>query len=450
MPWCDALGFTPWPLLPVAGRPLISYWFELCTDLGLCEVQILVGEGGERIESYCGAGEAWGLSIRYCLMRDEENPASYLQRDPSRWEQGLFFIGGAVFPLRTRHFVEGSLATLKASGCRITSSGLLEVLLCAAGEFGNMAEIDPPSGASGLEFIRLESLNQYYRVNMDLLRGGIQRYVSGGYSATDGSFIGRNVVTPPSVSLTPPLVIGNDCRIGALSSVGPHTVIADHVLIDQQCDVRESIILPNTYIGRNLEISGKIVCGGRIADPEDGTCMEIEDSWLVASTRSARNAKDAVRGAAGWILSLLLLLIQAIPFSVLYGLIRLRREGRLVRKTCYCTRSMRKNLLLFEASASSSSRLLSCFRRGALDRVPLLIEVLRGRLWLCGQVPLDVLNDPSPPDPEHYFPGVYRLTDVFPDIDPAMDARHYAHTRSIRSDLRILAIVLMRGAGGRP
>lgn len=453
--WTDVLGEHPWVLLPVAGRPLLSYWLELCVDLGITDVQVLLGRHAEYIEMFCGNGEKWGLNIDYSFIRDEEEPQGYLSRDPDRWSDGLLYIGDAVFPRRCADFKTEKLKLLQ-DGCYVTSddscvlfSGRrhedIEHFIMTGRCSASSSCVDPCDGAGpcrtpaacGLDFTVIRDITHYYRLNMEIVHNEMNRYLSSGYSSSDGASIGYNVITPPSVNFMPPLAIGNDCRIGAMSSIGSGTIISDHVLIDRQCEISDSIILSDTYIGRNLEIAGKIVSGNRIIDPEDGTCLEIEDPWLVAQTRPRDYMRDFLRAVFSWEFSLLLVVIQLIPFILLYSLIRLFKRGRYVAREYWGVGGKKVRLLHFISSEPVPCLLLMLFCGTSLDRFPQLLKVLSGKLWLCGQVPKTVSSGKIKEN-HRYFPAVFSYSDAFIEIDKQMDALYYAHTRSLAADLRIL------------
>lgn len=55
----------PKPLVPVKGRPFLGYQLELLSRHGIGEILLLTGYKGEMIESTFGAGEAFGLRLRY-------------------------------------------------------------------------------------------------------------------------------------------------------------------------------------------------------------------------------------------------------------------------------------------------------------------------------------------------------------------------------------------------
>lgn len=61
---------VPKPLLEVAGKCLIEYHLQHLVSAGFTEVVINLAWLGEKIESYLGAGEQYGLRIRY--SREEE------------------------------------------------------------------------------------------------------------------------------------------------------------------------------------------------------------------------------------------------------------------------------------------------------------------------------------------------------------------------------------------
>jgi hypothetical protein len=475
-PWAEVLGEHPWALLPVGGRPLLSYWLELCIDLGIADVQIILGQDAEYVEMFCGNGEKWGLNINYSFIRAEDHPQIYLSRDPERWNDGLLYVGESIFPRRRQDFTQEKLQHL-SDGCYVQNDGRCALFIgrqheeiehfISTGQCSTGTSCADPCGGTelcrtpalcGLDFTVIRDITHYYRLNMEIVRNEMNRYLSSGYSSADGASIGYNVITPPSVTLTPPLAIGNDCRIGAISVIGPGSVISDHVLIDRQCEISDSIILSDTYIGRNLEIKGKIVAGNRIIDPEDGTCLEIEDPWLVAQTRPRNYMRDFLRAVFGWEFALLLIILQCVPFILLYSLIRLFGCGRFVDRDLWGIGGTKIRVSHFVAAGQVPSLLLMIFYGTSLDRFPQLLGVLTGKLWLCGQTP-KVANGNELKDSKRYFPAVFSYADAFIEIDKQMDALYYAHTRSLAADLcilrhalfnRLIEVETVSGAVARP
>lgn len=56
---------TPKPLLPVTGKPLIVWHLERLARAGFRDIVINHAHLGDQIEALLGAGDAWGVNIRY-------------------------------------------------------------------------------------------------------------------------------------------------------------------------------------------------------------------------------------------------------------------------------------------------------------------------------------------------------------------------------------------------
>ncbi len=287
-PWGETLGRIPWPLLPVANRPLVDYWLEACAEQGIVHVQLVCGEGADEIEAFAGDGSRWGLKIDYRPARSGESPLDFLRADARCWNEGLFYVGAPVFLRRRRAFKPSGFQNLQA--CRCGPEGQPRFLFGRTGAEVEMLLDGAPCPKNGLEQIHvqcfaIDSVSAWFDLNMKLAEGEFTRYVTAGFSDSDCSSIGYNVITPPSVRLRPPVLIGNNCHFGAMSTIGGNAVVGDHVVVDSRTELENCVILRDTYIGRNLEIKNKIVSGNRLIDPADGTVVEIDDSWLVARNR---------------------------------------------------------------------------------------------------------------------------------------------------------------------
>jgi hypothetical protein len=441
-PWAESMGTIPWALLPVANRPLLDYWLEACAEQGIGQVQVILGEGAERIEKFAGDGSRWGLKINYSFARTSEEPLDYLIATSDRWSDGLLFIGGPFFLRRRQGFESAGFQSLEA--CRHVHNGHTLFL------FGkNGAEVESllngTNGSDrGLQQIHihpfpLDSTAAYFDLNMKMVAGEFSRYVTAGFSDSDRSSIGYNVLTPPSARLRPPVLIGNDCRFGAMTTVGNNAVIGDHVIVDAHTELSDCLILQDTYIGQNLEIKNKIVSGNRLVSPEDGTSIEIEDSWVVARNRPEMRTEDLLRYTILWCLALVVALVQLLPFCILYPLVYFSRIGKYERERFHDPRTGYTNLLVFRKLENRRSAVYSIFRAFTLDRFPWLLLALRGRLFVCGQPPMrHPVDDAVVRQLPQYFPAVFSYADYYKDSDRLVDSLWYAHIRSLFEDVKIL------------
>ncbi|MEN8254814.1 MAG: NDP-sugar synthase [Verrucomicrobiota bacterium] len=440
--WAEDLGDAPWPLLPVANRPLLDYWLETCAELGIGRVQVILGEGAEQIEEFAETGSRWGVEIQYSFARTSEQPLDYLKATADRWSDGLLFVGGAFFLRRRQAYRPAGFKSLDA--CTHMSGDRILFLFGKTGDEVEALLDGRLDSGRGLEQIHIhpydiDSIPTYFELNMKMVAGEFSRYLTAGFSDANRSSVGYNVLTPPSAHLRPPLIIGNDCSFGAMTTVGPKVVVADHVIVDSHTRLSNCLILRDTYIGQNLEIENKIVSGNRLVSAKDGTAIEIDDSWLVARNRPEMRTEDLVRYTILWFLALGVGIVQVVPFCILYPLVRATRIGTYHREIFHDPRTGFVKLPVFKKLENRKSVVYRLFRAATLDRFPRLLLALRGRLFVCGQPPMR-----HPDDDEiikqlpQYYPAVFSYADYSMDSDRLMDSLWYAHIRSLFEDVKIL------------
>ncbi len=449
----DLPGDSPWCLAPLGGKPLLEYWFEWAAQLGANEVRLVLGDGAFEVESYCGDGSRWGLKIVYGFLKDEADPELYLRRTPGAWDDGLLYTCGPVFPQR---LAAGTFPVIKEGQTWLAQDGDKTICLLSTSAQDIRAFLGGTLPAApgqwfdlGFDPLLVQDVKAYYELNMRLVKGENSRYVPQGYGGRDGTSIGYNVQLPPSVELRPPFTIGNDCRFHSIAVIGPNAVIGNRVIVDSQTELSDSIVLDGTYLGRNLEIKGKIVTGTKIISPADGTIVEITDPWLLARLEAPVRFSDCTRLLAGWLLAVILTLAQALPFALLYPLVFLSGDG-LFRSSPRLGRRMRVLRIPHWESLNPSSWKVRLFTGLSLDLFPMLALAACGRLWLCGHTPLHPERDMALHKRLHrYFPAAI----VYPArpgtaCDPATEmanALYYERYASLREDVR----TVLRTLAGR-
>jgi len=445
--WVSALGDTPWALLPVANRPLLDYWLETCSEQGIGNIQLVLGEGAKRIEDYAGDGRRWNVRIHYSFARPGESAVQYLRSVSAHWQEGLFFISGPLFLRRRQAYAAGSLKNIDA--CLHAFDGEPWFVFGKNGDEVS-ALLDGNSGARfGLEQAHIQPFQiggtaAYFDLNMKMVAGEFARYTTAGFSGADGSSIGFNVRTPPSSHLEAPILVGDDCRFGAMTTIGPNAVIANHVIVDAHSELKNCLILRDTYIGRNLEIRNKIVAGNRLISPDDGTTVEIDDSWVVAQNRPEMRTEDVIRYIILWFIGLGLALVQTVPFLILFPLVRLRRIGIFNGELFHDPRTGYIRLPVFHKLKNRICPLYSIFLSLSLDRYPWLLRALIGRLFVCGQPPMRHPEDDAIiKEIPRYYPGVFCYQDYNKESDKLVDSLWYAHIRSLYEDIKILIKALV-------
>lgn len=426
--WTAPLSSAPWPLLPLGARPWLEYALENCVELKISEVWLLLGEGAAEIENWTGDGERWGLTIHCGFLRKESTLTAWLGRNPARWDDGLFAVRGPVFLRKTA----ARPAELPLRGTSwVAADEAAETLALLSRDAGALqgwiAGGTPPPGVwamPGCEARALTSLSDYFALNMELVDGAVERYLAPGYFAKDGAYLGYNVQVPPSAELHAPLIVGNDCRFAPLCNIGPRVSIGDHVMVDTGSQLRNCMVLSGTYIGRRLEVEGRIVDGARLIDPADGTVVDVADPWLLAEVRPNRNRSAWLRRALDFMLAAGLLALQSAPWLLLCALLRVSGQGGFRRRRFFARSTGTETAWVFEARAPAGF-LPRLFCGLSLDRFQALAAVLRGRLRLCGQERLRVPEDGALRDElPLYRPGAFSQADTRPgDVTIPVAAR---------------------------
>jgi len=461
--WGDALDGRPWCLASVGGKPLVEHWLEWAVHLGIKDIRLVLGDGADEIEGFCGDGSRWGLQIAYGFLRQTSDPEAYLRRSPRQWEEGLLYIAGPVFPRRLRALnADGAPIPLplpSASGAsaawmlrkaegRIACFLSRDVDAVSALVNGTGNAASEPWTAFDLDPVLLDNIRAYYELNMRLAGGEIARYVRPGFGGGEGACIGSNVIIPPSAELRPPLIIGDNCRIHPMAVIGPAVVIGNGVIVDRQTELTRSVVLDDTYLGRNLEIRDRVVAGARLVDPSDGTAVDIADPWLLAPLEAPARASDLLRAVGGWVAAVVLTLVQAIPFCLFYLALRASGKGRFQFSPRLAVRA-RVRSLPCRLPPVESSRINRAFTGLSLDLFPLIALAAMGRLWLCGHAPLHPERDANLRKRlRRYYPAAFGYhtartagNDAFSSAVTA-DAFYYERYRSAIEDLRILCRTL--------
>ncbi|MCA9972766.1 MAG: NDP-sugar synthase, partial [Anaerolineales bacterium] len=102
-------------------------------------------------------------------------------------------------------------------------------------------------------------------------------------------WVGKQNVIHPSVRIRPPVCIGDNCRIGRDVELGPHAVVGSHSVIADEATVHASTILPGTYVGRLVDVNGRIVHHNTLIDAATADSTVVADAFLLgpASAQAA-------------------------------------------------------------------------------------------------------------------------------------------------------------------
>lgn len=108
----------PKPMAPLGGRPLLAYTIELLARHGVRDVAINLHHCPNTIRSCFGAGEAWGLHIRYSFEPELLGTAGAVKKLEPFWDEPFFVVYGDnltdcdLTRLAAFHQAHGGIATI--------------------------------------------------------------------------------------------------------------------------------------------------------------------------------------------------------------------------------------------------------------------------------------------------------------------------------------------------
>ena len=103
----------------------------------------------------------------------------------------------------------------------------------------------------------LRDIPSYLNAQRDILEGRVRTELH----PADGVLTGGTKPTG-SYSITPPVYIGADVRIGAGAQIGPFAVLDDGCHVGHNAKIRGSVLLPSAYAGDRSSMTGALVCHG--------------------------------------------------------------------------------------------------------------------------------------------------------------------------------------------
>jgi glucose-1-phosphate thymidylyltransferase len=84
----------PKPMLSIAGQPLLEYVLEAIVDAGIDEVVFVVGYARDRIRTYFGDGDDWGVDLEYVVQEKQLGTAHAIAQAAGAVDDGFVVLNG--------------------------------------------------------------------------------------------------------------------------------------------------------------------------------------------------------------------------------------------------------------------------------------------------------------------------------------------------------------------
>jgi NDP-sugar pyrophosphorylase family protein/lipopolysaccharide/colanic/teichoic acid biosynthesis glycosyltransferase len=480
---CAAFGDAlPNILLPLVDRPFIQQVVEYLIDLGVTDFDFILSQAPEAIEALFGAGERWGSQFNFHLVKDAGNPYQLLKLICGNSSERIMLVhadrlaaisaaqldaapGPAVFCFAE---TEGSqtwtgwaaidpdqLATFPPEHTR-DRERLGAYLMELARTNGRLIAVSPPLSVANPE--RLLAAQD------KVLRHEFTGLLLTGRESDPGVWLCRNVSLHPTARVVAPIFIGPNCRIGAGVRLGPNATIGSDSVLDKNSTVENSLVMPGSYVGEALELTGAIVNRNRLFNVQVGVAVSVADNFILGSLGDKHIGRFAAsllsRGAA------VVLLVLTWPILLLTAaLLKLFRRGPVVNRVTAVRLPAAVSddewptfrLWSFRTLADQTAHARAAGWRDLLFTfLPGLLNVARGELHFVGV-------SPRTPDEVRQLPhdwlALYRrskaglITEAYvhqgasPSVDELFTAEaFYSVSSGLRHDLRLICMYLGRVA----
>ncbi len=406
MAWVEQFlpGENPY-LLPIVNKPLIEYWLDFCSMIGVTDVMVIDSEYDVRLELFLGTGTKWNLNVQYHGDNTSSDCADFLLHHRAFLgdEHPVMVFNGLFFQHYNRNSLPDLDVLLKPGTPPITCGDGMMVF--ADGELRRIEEC---------RITQISSIRRYYHLNQFILQEECDHYVIPGYKIENGIYTGMNNVIPPNCTIHPPAVLGNNVSLGSKCVLTGGSLLGENVIVDSRSVIGESVIMPNTYIGSDLEFIGKIVSHNSVIDPETDTIVNLLDAQLAGELVLSGRRQRSFGRFCGWIFTVFLLLFMIVPYFI-FLLLGARSAGK--KKIFACSKKPLSRYTSYHFYPDCVDLpIYRYFKVLSLDKVPMLFQVLRWKMRLVGDYPYDA-EEPGTEDfirrnYQNYQPGAFWLSEL--------------------------------------
>ncbi len=275
------------PLFPLVDRPFLQHVVENHTARAASHARFVVGRHACAVEQYFGTGVQWGCEFEYFLTPDSDRPVVALRTLLSDGDGSPTVIGFAdelpPLPPRFDAVTPGTYFTHAGrwTGWAVIDSETFQSVPAAVSRDALGAYLGRTCEGSDLGTpIRLRSTDDIGAAQRLLLVGGFPGLLCTGREVRPGVWLAPRVTVDSSAELVPPVFIGENSFVGSGARVGPDAVIGYSCLLDRDCGVRNTTVLPTSYVGPGVQLDGVIVDHFLLLNPDRRTATIVEDHLL--------------------------------------------------------------------------------------------------------------------------------------------------------------------------
>lgn len=427
-------------LLDAAGRAVIEYTLE---DLARSEIKqaLVVSAHTDLFEKKLRRGGRWGLELEHLLSRGEQTPDSVLRR--IHHEGPVLLVRGDVVRGHCiKEFLDLALAS--ESECVAGLSHGRDAGVCLVrGQWNHGAnwrsfeggENDVELGDIGL--FPLSSLKNFHAASIAAVSGQLNGVALPGRESEPNVTRARQSANRGAKVDAGKLYIGLAAQVEKGAEIIGQVSIGERAYVDECARLENCVVMPGTYVGKDVEIKNAIVAGNRLIRVDINAIAEITDDFLLTSMDTAKGQKP---GVAVWErLLAVVLLVTSLPLWAL---------ALIISVLSHPTKPMGRTRLI--GNKPGGNQVFVAWRWNTripvLRRLPRLLSVIVGHIGLVGIRP-PLAGEES--NIELQAPAGL-LGPALLEMEPGASEDEIALAETIyasRNSLRLRLGYLIRGAG---
>lgn len=275
------------PLAPILGRCLLQRAIEQLVRLGARHVRVMLDENATGIRDMTQSGERWGCTVSYHYPDPRSTLRNYLAAIGIGPSQRCILGNAWSFPLDTPL----SFASVSDAGTALyapdhdTGSPRWIGWGCVTGSW--LSRQDLPVDASALALAIHQDVELHKPVSDAAVVASCPAALLAGVSKLLDLQGGAAYVSPlahvhPNARLIAPCNIGRSAWIDANAVIGPHAVIEEGARVSAGVHIENSLVLPGTYVGPDLELKKAVVRGHVLLNAALGSRTDVTDPHLLS------------------------------------------------------------------------------------------------------------------------------------------------------------------------
>lgn len=320
----------PCALLPLGAETFAERIMAGLADAGVADVDLVVSNQPEALRQLLGEGQRWGINLRWHLVKDPGRPYDILRAlDLAGCKRVL--IGHADHWINSHAITQLSNANQVAmridkrdhmqwAGWASLTPESLRHMDARRDLFAQMPHIGPKQLVlHSTQCVTAGHAHDLFEAQSLPLTQGTAPPT---WIPTPWGAMSPQAHIHEEARIIGPVFIGPGCHVNKQAQIGPNVVLTRNVVVSSGTAINDSLILPDTFFGNDLDVSHSVVSGARLHNFRLGV-----DTTLAQSDGLIMGMKPAPSLRSSFVARLLALLLAAL-LSPLVGLDLLIRHLR--------------------------------------------------------------------------------------------------------------------------